>query len=186
MIERGFKEHSSLLVQNVESIEAGGGIEVVRWGLLRPGRMKCFVDFAYAEDQGDVAAVIFDAEGVVKWFGAKKVSFVSVMQGELEALSFGVSLVRHLAEVGADFYSDNLPLVSGLSEGRSPHWGIRFTFNKFCNDFDITRHFVVWISRVFNEAAHTLARWGLTHSCNGYLPFLEVSPHVLTKFLCLA
>uniref|UniRef100_A0A803NUS3 Reverse transcriptase domain-containing protein n=1 Tax=Cannabis sativa TaxID=3483 RepID=A0A803NUS3_CANSA len=118
-----------LFFMNVESIEAGGGIEVVRWGLLRPGRMKCFVDFAYAEDQG-----------------------------ELEALSFGVSLVRHLAEVGADFYSDNLPLVSGLSEGRSPHWGIRFTFNKFCNDFDITRHFVVWISRVFNEATHTLAR----------------------------
>ncbi|KAM6583868.1 hypothetical protein CsatB_010870 [Cannabis sativa] len=185
-IARCVEEHRVLLNQYVGAHEADGGIKETRWGLPRPGRMKCFVDFASDGIQGAVAAVIFDDEGSVRSFGAKKIGTVMALQGEMEALIFGVNLARQFSEVGVDFLSNSFLLVTGLLEGRSPHWSFRFAFNKLCSEFDISRQSVAWISRVCNDAAHTLARWGLTHNCNGALRFWEVSPHVLTKFFSLA
>uniref|UniRef100_A0A803Q9L6 RNase H type-1 domain-containing protein n=1 Tax=Cannabis sativa TaxID=3483 RepID=A0A803Q9L6_CANSA len=110
MVMRCFRDHCSILDQVGVHNETIGGPEAVRWGLLRPGRMKCFVDYASANDVGAVAGVIFDREGSVKCFGAKKVAVSSTFQGELEALSFGADIARPFAAVGVDFYSNNWQL----------------------------------------------------------------------------
>uniref|UniRef100_A0A803P3P5 Uncharacterized protein n=1 Tax=Cannabis sativa TaxID=3483 RepID=A0A803P3P5_CANSA len=72
-VENSFQEHCTLLGFGNVNSENYGGTEVVRWGLPRPGRVKCFVDYASSIDDGAVAAVIFDEAGFAKCFGAVKV-----------------------------------------------------------------------------------------------------------------
>uniref|UniRef100_A0A803NJL1 RNase H type-1 domain-containing protein n=1 Tax=Cannabis sativa TaxID=3483 RepID=A0A803NJL1_CANSA len=123
---------------------------------------------------------------LVKCFGAKKVKVSSSFQGELEALAFGAEMARPFADLGVDFCSDNWQLVSSLSTGRCLWWNVSFSFNKIHSELEGFNSSISWISRSVNVAAHALARWGLSHNCNGVLWFWDVSLHVLTKLLFLA
>ncbi|KAM6578849.1 hypothetical protein CsatB_030686 [Cannabis sativa] len=186
-IESCFAEHDRVQIEKGVTPELCHGVTEIRWGLPRPGRVRGFVDFASDREVGAVAVVLFDVSGSVLAFGAKKVMVHDVVQGELEALIFGVSMAINLQiEGGVDFHTDNSLLVKGLMDKTSPSWRSHFSFAKL---YDLLLCFdcsVSWISRVLNNAAHTLARWGLSHSCNGLLRFWEVSPHVLTKLCVLA
>ncbi|XP_030478240.1 uncharacterized protein LOC115695305 [Cannabis sativa] len=183
-IETCFSEHEKVRTVENERPDSGLGVVDYIWGLPRPGRVQGFVDFASDREMGAMAVVLFDASGSVMAFGAKKVVVHDVFQGELEALLFGVTLALDMQIERVDFHSDNSMLVKGLMDRNSPSWRSHFSFAKL---YDLLLSFdcsVSWISRVLNKAAHTLARWGLSHSCNGLLRFWEVSPHVLTK-LCI-
>ncbi|KAF4386281.1 hypothetical protein G4B88_003498 [Cannabis sativa] len=157
-----------------------------QWGLPRPGRVRGYVDFASAREFGAGAVVFFDSSGGILACGAKKIMTLDVLQGELEALLFGVYLAKDLQLVGVDFFTDNALLVKGLIVKSSPSWLSHFSFVKLYELLVSLDCSVSWISRVLNKAAHALARWGLSHSCNGLLCFWEVSPHVLTKLCVLA
>ncbi|KAF4360696.1 hypothetical protein G4B88_010691 [Cannabis sativa] len=186
-IESCLAEHDRVRIENGVRPELCHGVAEIRWGLPRPGRVRGFVDFASDREVGAVAVVLFDVSGSVLACGAKKVMVHDVVQGEMEALIFGVSMAINLQiEGGVDFHTDNFLLVKGLMDKTSPSWRSHFSFAKL---YDLLLCFhcsVSWISRVLNNAAHTLARWGLSHSCNGLLRFWEVSPHVLTKLCVLA
>ncbi|KAF4380517.1 hypothetical protein G4B88_011763 [Cannabis sativa] len=186
MVMRSYREHSNIMFRATAQEGINRGPAAIQWGLPRPGRMKCYVDFASDNEVGVVAGVIYDWEGSVKSFGAKKVTASSSFQGELEALAFGVEMARSFAAVGVDFHSDNWQLVNSLSTGRCLWWNASFSFNKILSELEGFNCSVSWISRGFNASAHALARWGLFHNCNGVLRFWEVSPHVLTKLLFLA
>ncbi|KAF4380170.1 hypothetical protein F8388_023338 [Cannabis sativa] len=112
-----------------------------------------------ANGVGVVADVFLDDGGAVKAAGAKKMVVTSVLQGEMETLRFGALLALDLHAEGVEFFFDNLQLVQSLVAGQALNW----------------------ISRVFNETAHALARCGLTHACNGLLKFWESkkSTHVV-------
>ncbi|KAF4360295.1 hypothetical protein F8388_020586 [Cannabis sativa] len=183
MVMRSYREHINIMTRATVQEGINRGPAAIHWDLPRLGRMKCFVDFASDNDAGAVAGVIYDWEGSVKGFGAKKVTASSSFQGELEALALGVEMARSFAAVGVDFHSDNWQLVNSLSTGRCLWWNASFSFNKILRELDGFNCSVSWISRSFNASAHTLARWGLSHNCNGALRFWEVSPHVLTKLL---
>uniref|UniRef100_A0A803Q0M3 Reverse transcriptase domain-containing protein n=1 Tax=Cannabis sativa TaxID=3483 RepID=A0A803Q0M3_CANSA len=185
-IETCFFEHEKIRTVEIERPDLGLGLVDYRWGLPRPGRVRGFVDFASNREMGAVAVVLFDASGSVMAAGAKKVVVHDAFQGELEALLFGVSLALQLQIEGVDFHSDNSTLVKGLMDRNSPSWRSHFSFTKLYDLLLSSDCSVSWISRVLNKAAHTLAKWGLSHSCNGLLRFWEVSPHVLTRLCVLA
>uniref|UniRef100_A0A803PH01 RNase H type-1 domain-containing protein n=1 Tax=Cannabis sativa TaxID=3483 RepID=A0A803PH01_CANSA len=159
VVEKCYQEHSSLLVPGFVSDGQSGGIEVVRWGLPRPDRVKCFVDYASAKEGGAVVAVFFDNDGFAKCFRAKNVKAISVLQGELEALMFGIHLACAAAVEEVDFFSDNRQLVQALVEGHRPHWNVQFSFNKLLRVLNRNVFSVSWILRESNEATHALARW---------------------------
>uniref|UniRef100_A0A803QQH2 Reverse transcriptase domain-containing protein n=1 Tax=Cannabis sativa TaxID=3483 RepID=A0A803QQH2_CANSA len=125
------------------------------------------------QEVGAVAAVFFDDAGNLVCFGAKKVQVLLAFQGELEALAFGVALAKDLQLGGVDFSTDFLQLVQALNVGSSPVWFLMLSFNEFHHALVANDSNVVWISRVFNKAAHSLERWGLSHPCNGLLRFWE-------------
>ncbi|KAF4351722.1 hypothetical protein F8388_019541 [Cannabis sativa] len=145
--------------------------------------MKCFVDYASASDGGAVAAAIFDISGTIFAIAAAKTVVKSPLHGELEALRFGFNMAAQLGVDVGTFYSDNQTVVKAFSERSSPHWLMHFAFNRILTLVDNGNVGVCWTSRKNNMAAHSLARWGLSHDCNGLLWFWEVSPHVLTKLL---
>ncbi|KAF4357904.1 hypothetical protein G4B88_027788 [Cannabis sativa] len=131
----GAQQHSIMFRATAqEGINRGPA--AIQWGLPRPGRMKCYVDFASDNEVGVVAGVIYDWEGSVKSFGAKKVTASSSFQGELEALAFGVEMARSFAAVGVDFHSDNWQLVNSLSTGRCLWWNASFSFNKILSELE--------------------------------------------------
>ncbi|KAF4358064.1 hypothetical protein G4B88_021813 [Cannabis sativa] len=105
-----------------------GSVEKVRWGLPRLGRIKGYVDFAKSDEEGAVAAVFFDPSGSVLAFGAKKVSASSVLQGELEAMRFGVDLATRLHLGGLCILSDNLHLVQSVKAKSCPFWNLHLAF----------------------------------------------------------
>ncbi|KAF4400028.1 hypothetical protein G4B88_021242 [Cannabis sativa] len=183
MVMRSYREYINIMSQDIVQEGINRGPAAIHWGLPRPGRMKCFVDYASDKNAGAVAGVIYNWEGSVKRFGAKKVTVASSFQGELEALALGVDLARAYAAEGVDFHSDNWQLVNSMCTGRCLWWNASFSFNKILRELDGFDCSVSWISRSFNDSAHSLARWGLSHNCNGTLRFWEVSPHVLTKLL---
>uniref|UniRef100_A0A803NQH9 RNase H type-1 domain-containing protein n=1 Tax=Cannabis sativa TaxID=3483 RepID=A0A803NQH9_CANSA len=120
-VNKCFQEHYPLLrLGNVNS-EKSRGTEVVRWGLPRPGRVKCFVDYASANDDSAVMVVIFDEDGLIKCFRAVKVQVYYVLHGELEALKFGFCLAWDVVAADVDFYSNSLQLVQALVESQRPH-----------------------------------------------------------------
>ncbi|KAF4378674.1 hypothetical protein F8388_006125 [Cannabis sativa] len=182
-IDRSFAEHKPLLEVAGDSESNERGSSAVRWGSPRPARMRCFVDFASAGDDGAVAAVFYDGAGEIFAAAASKVRVHSVLEGELEAVRFGLDMAM-LLEVDVDtLFSDNQTLVKALVEERVPTWYLHFSFLNVLRCV-VSRDIVFcWVSRLNNMAAHALARWGLSHSCNGLLSFWEVSPHVLTKLL---
>ncbi|KAF4357541.1 hypothetical protein G4B88_026920 [Cannabis sativa] len=137
-----------------------GGICVTRWGLPRPARMKCFVDYASASDGGAVAAAIFDISGTIFAIAAAKAVVNSPLHGELEALRFGFNMAAQLGVDVGTFYSDNQTVVKAFSERRSPHWLMHFAFNRILTLVDNGNVGVCWTSRKNNMAAHSLARWG--------------------------
>uniref|UniRef100_A0A803QKF1 Reverse transcriptase zinc-binding domain-containing protein n=1 Tax=Cannabis sativa TaxID=3483 RepID=A0A803QKF1_CANSA len=106
------------------------GVMEIRWGLPRPGRVRGYVDFASAREFGAGAVVFFDSSGGILACGAKKIMTLDVLQGELEALLFGVSLAKDLQLVGVDFFTDNSLLVKGLIDKSSPSWLSHFSFAK--------------------------------------------------------
>ncbi|XP_030510070.2 uncharacterized protein LOC115724847 [Cannabis sativa] len=185
-IEKCFSEHDRIRNKESERPDSCRGVVELRWGLPRPGRVQGFVDFASDREVGAVAVVLYDASGSILAYGAKKVMVHDVFQGESESLHFGVSLALDLQIEGVDFHTDNTMLVKGLIDRNSPSWHSHFSFVKLYDLLLSSDCSVSWISRVFNKAAHALARWGLSHSCNGLLRFWEVSTHVLTKLCVLA
>ncbi|KAF4382798.1 hypothetical protein G4B88_021581 [Cannabis sativa] len=102
-------------------LSAARGIYATRWGLPRPVRMKCFVDFASASDGGVVAAAIYDISGTIFDIAAAKVVVKSPLHGELEALRFGFDMAVQLGVDVGMFYSDNQTLVKAFIERSSPH-----------------------------------------------------------------
>ncbi|XP_060965607.1 uncharacterized protein LOC115718055 [Cannabis sativa] len=180
-IGESFVESISLVDGLAEPV---GGFSVsgaVHWGSPRCEKVKGFVDCALGKDVGSVAVVFYDNLGNLVGFGAKKVHVNSAFQGELEALAFGTDLAKDLHLGGVDFSSDCQLLVKALIAGSSPFWFLTLSFTELYNALVASDSHVVWISRVLNNAAHSLARWGLSHPCNGLLRFWEVSPHVLTN-----
>ncbi|KAF4361619.1 hypothetical protein F8388_007635 [Cannabis sativa] len=171
MVMRSYREHINIMTLDIVQEGTNRGPAAIHWGLPRPGRMKCFVDYASDNDTGAVAGVIYDWEGSVKRFGAKKVTAVSSFQGELEAIALVWNWLGLTQKWGVDFHSDNWQLVNSLSTGRSLWWNASFSFNKILRELDGFDCSVSWISRSFNDSAHTLARWGLSHNCNGALRF---------------
>ncbi|KAF4357572.1 hypothetical protein G4B88_026951 [Cannabis sativa] len=173
-VDKCFNEHMATLRPDTENSEQGAGIGVIRWGLPRPGRVKCFVDYASNSDGGAVAAVLFNHDGFVKCFGAKKVNVASVLHGELEALLFGLWMAGALDVEEVDCFSDCQLLVHALADGSSLPWNVFYSFNKLLNVL-VENHFSVsWTPREANGAAHDLAKWGLTHTCNDFLHFWEI------------
>ncbi|XP_060974305.1 uncharacterized protein LOC133039423 [Cannabis sativa] len=116
-VDKCFNEHMATLRPDTENSEQGAGIGVIRWGLPRPGRVKCFVNYASNSDRGAVAAVLFNHDGFVKCFGAKKVNIASVLHGELEALLFGLWMAGVVDVEEVDCFSDCQLLVHALADG---------------------------------------------------------------------
>ncbi|KAF4352342.1 hypothetical protein G4B88_000945 [Cannabis sativa] len=106
----------SSLKKNIDQSEVCRGVMEIRWGLPRPGRVRGYVDFASAREFGAGAVVFFDSSGGILACGAKKIMTLDVLQGELEALLFGVSLAKDLQLVGVDFFTDNSLLVKANKE----------------------------------------------------------------------
>ncbi|KAF4357350.1 hypothetical protein G4B88_002178 [Cannabis sativa] len=127
-VKDGFIEHRSLLQSIFGSSQDLGSVEKVRWGLPRLGRIKGYVDFAKSDEEGAVAAVFFDPSGSVLAFGAKKVLVSSVLQGELEAMRFGVDLATRLHLGGLCILSDNLHLVQSVKAKSCPFWNLHLAF----------------------------------------------------------
>ncbi|KAF4371255.1 hypothetical protein F8388_020982 [Cannabis sativa] len=173
-IEKGFREFKQLRLQGGIDDPQQGGICVTRWGLPRPARMKCFVDYASASDGGAVAAAIFDISGTIFAIAAAKAVVNSPLHGELEAVRFGFNMAAQLGVDVGTFYSDNQTVVKAFSERSSPHWLMHFAFNRILTLVDNGNVGVCWTSRKNNMAAHSLARWGLSHDCNGLLRFWEL------------
>ncbi|KAF4353282.1 hypothetical protein G4B88_028473 [Cannabis sativa] len=113
----------SSLKKNIDQSEVCRGVMEIRWGLPRPGRVRV-IEF------GAGAVVFFDSSGGILACGAKKIMTLDVLQGELEALLFGVSLAKDLQLVGVDFFTDNSLLVKGLIDKSSPSWLSHFSFAK--------------------------------------------------------
>ncbi|KAF4403795.1 hypothetical protein G4B88_002648 [Cannabis sativa] len=168
-IDRSFAEHKPLLKAGCDIESNQRAICAVRWALTRPVRMRCYVDFASA---GEIFAA-----------ATSKVRVHSVVQGELEAVRFGLNMAVLLEVDVGTFFSDNQTFVKALAEESSPLWQLHFSFDNVLRTADIRNVAFCWIPQMNNKAAHALARWGLSHSCNGLLNFWEVSPHVLTKLL---
>ncbi|KAF4375054.1 hypothetical protein F8388_017200 [Cannabis sativa] len=180
-IGESFVESISLADGLAEPMGGSSVSGAVHWGSPRREKVKGFVDCALGKDVGSVAAVFYDNSGTLIGFGAKKVHVKSAFQGELEALAFGIDLAKDLHLGGVDFSSDCQLLVKALIAGSSPFWFLTLSFTELYNALVASDSHVVWISRVLNNAAHSLARWGLSHPCNGLLRFWEVSPLVLTN-----
>ncbi|KAF4388115.1 hypothetical protein F8388_014798 [Cannabis sativa] len=115
-IEKGFREFKQLRLQGGIEDPQQGGICATRWGLPRPARMKCFVDFASASDGGAVAAAIYDISGTIFAIAAAKAVVKSPLHGELEALRFGFNMAAQLGVDVGTFYSDNQTLVKAFIE----------------------------------------------------------------------
>ncbi|KAM6543504.1 hypothetical protein CsatB_007951 [Cannabis sativa] len=106
-IDLSFAEHKPLLNVGWDIESNQRGICAVRWGLPRPARMRCYVDFASARDDGAVAAVSYDVAGDIFVAVASKVRVHSVLQGELEAVRFGLNMAALLEVDVGTFFSDN-------------------------------------------------------------------------------
>ncbi|KAF4363391.1 hypothetical protein G4B88_002138 [Cannabis sativa] len=90
-------------------------------------------------------------------------------------MSWGLKVGRHLGVTAADILSDCQVLVSAMSSSTLPHWKLWSLFGsvmRLYSSYDVVSF---WIPRESNEAAHLLAKWGLSHDCNCYLNFWERS-----------
>ncbi|KAF4395171.1 hypothetical protein F8388_001558 [Cannabis sativa] len=138
-------------------------------------------DFATKESSGAVGVVVWDASSGILVLFAAKIPFLSVILGELVAVCKGVEVLRSLGIEEADILSDCLSLVPALYSVVAPHWNVSFLFSKVLSLLTSLSAKFFWIPRSKNHSAHALTKWGLDHSCKGFLNFWEVSPHVLTS-----
>ncbi|KAF4403437.1 hypothetical protein G4B88_008083 [Cannabis sativa] len=143
---------------STHSHDDGSGIQIIRWGLPRPDRIRVNVDYANIDGIGSVGVVALDGYRGVLALYVSNFSASSVLRGELEAISLGLAVIQRLRLCDVDLISDCEALVLAIKKHQSPAWNVSFSFSHVLNLLlDLGVNFV-WLSQSCNHLAHVLAK----------------------------
>uniref|UniRef100_A0A803Q0U4 Uncharacterized protein n=1 Tax=Cannabis sativa TaxID=3483 RepID=A0A803Q0U4_CANSA len=95
-INCNFKGHWNTMIRNREGRTDGARSLLTRWTLPRPGRIRVNVDFVNKEGTRAVGVVVRNDRGSILALFAIKISFLSIVHGELMATFWGLKVLQQM------------------------------------------------------------------------------------------
>ena len=148
-----------------------GIIEYRHWSNITPRTpwrldIKINVDAAVGPRFSTITAVVRDWRGELVFAGSMKVNTTLPLQAKAEAIKWAISLAPALAGKSVIVETDSQSVVQLLSNlAVPPPWRIKSSCSDLRSLLSLSGNVsVIWVPRLCNEAAHTLAKWCL--SCN--------------------
>ncbi|KAM6543926.1 hypothetical protein CsatB_008373 [Cannabis sativa] len=111
-INCNFKGHWNTMIRNREGRTDGARSLLTRWTLPRPGRIRVNVDFVNKEGTRAVGVVVRNDRGSILALFAIKISFLSIVHGELMATFWGLKVLQQMGCMATNLYSDCQPFMS--------------------------------------------------------------------------